>query len=145
MPRLGTQTDTQPARVSQPGSVLATLKIPEKTSIHAWWQNLNKNREKGTKTMKNDDRTTITVKDEYKNSMALFKTEARFVKSAAENMRTLANLMERLDIEHPSDHGLIEIIPQQIMDNVKFIREALDQIEGCAENIEDLADVVQRG
>lgn len=95
--------------------------------------------------MKNDDRITITVKDEYKNSMALFKTEARFVKSAAENMRTLANLMERLDIEHPSDHGLIEIIPQQIMDNVKFIREALDQIEGCAESIEDLADVVQRG
>ena len=94
--------------------------------------------------MKNDDRT-ITVMDEYRNSVALFKTEARFVKSAAKNLRTLAELMERLDIEHPSDHGLIEIIPQQIMGNVKFIREALDQIEGCAESVEDLADVVRRG
>ena len=95
--------------------------------------------------MKNDDRITVTVKDEYKNSMALFKTESRSIVSAAKNLQIMADMMGRLDIEHPSDNGLIEVCPKLIMDSVNYMRSALDQIEGCAESIEDLADVVQRG
>ena len=89
------------------------------------------------------DRVTVSVSDEYTDSITTIGEEAKIVKHAAKLIRGYAELLTHTDIRDTNNGPLIDTEAKVIEENIKLTRAALDEIEGCIDYITELTDIVQ--
>ena len=91
------------------------------------------------------NKVTVSVSDEYTDSITTIGDEAKIVKDAARLIRGYAKLLKRTDIRDADKSPLIDAEVKDIEEIIKLTRAALDEIEGCIDYITELTDIVQGG
>lgn len=89
------------------------------------------------------ERSTVSVSDEYTDSITTIGEEAKIVKHVAKLIRGYAELLKHTDIRDANNGPLIDAEAKNIEEIIKLTRAALDEIEGCIDYITELTDVVQ--
>ena len=89
------------------------------------------------------ERSTVSVSDEYTDSITTIEEEAKIVKHTAKLIRGYAELLTHTDIRDANNGPLIDTEAKVIEENIKLTRAALDEIEGCIDHITELTDVVK--